>query len=68
MDDKLLDDLFAENAQEIAGKLWQMTVAGIHAGELKAFPNIEAAFKAGVMSTLALVDVEQQTRASISMN
>lgn len=59
-------------AKQIAHELWELTLEGIEDGDLTAPNSIEDAFKAGVLSLMALVhiqmDAEQHTVEKASRN
>lgn len=59
-------------AKQIAQELWELTLEGIEDGDLNAPNSIEDAFKAGVLSLMAVVhmqlDAEQHTAEKARRN
>lgn len=62
----------AIKAKQLSDELWTLTVEGIEEGELDCPTSIEKAFKAGVMSAIALIhcqiEQEQDVKEKAALN
>lgn len=68
MDNKEREEELVKRAKEVASELWALTLEGIADGELKAPGTLEDAFKAGVVSVMALVDIELDKISAACLN